>query len=174
MKPTGDNLRDLMRTMYPDVDDGSEHPITAIGSVLLAAALFGITDEEALVRLTAYPKNFIAAILFNLRGNRVLNNGSYDSSEWLSSDGAIDDQGFWSMSKRHAAIFGLVLMISSHSIAARSTGKTLRATGLTHVPVVIQEVNQTDLIKPQYKKALRAGIPNAYLPVKDESSAASL
>jgi len=96
MKPTGDNLRDLMRTMYPDVDDGSEHPMTAIGSVLLAAAKFGITDEEALVRLTAYPKNFIAAILFNLRGNRVLNNGSYDSSEWLSSDGAIDDQGFWS------------------------------------------------------------------------------
>ena len=94
IRPTGDNLRELMRTMYPDVDDGSEHPVTAIGSVLLAAGIFGITDEEALVRLTEYPRSFIASILFNLRGNGVLNNGSYDSSEWLSSDGAINDQGF--------------------------------------------------------------------------------
>jgi hypothetical protein len=70
--------------------------MTAIGVVLLAAGIFGITDEEALARLTACPKPFIAATLFNLRGNGVLNNGSYDASEWLSSDAAIDDQGFWS------------------------------------------------------------------------------
>src|SRR5260370_5413133 len=95
IKYTADNLRELMRTMYPDVDDGSEHPMTAVGVVLLAAAIFGITDEEALVRLTAYPRSFIAAILFNLRGNRVFHNGSYDCSHWLSAEEAIDYQRFW-------------------------------------------------------------------------------
>src|SRR5215469_4538292 len=87
MKPTGDNLRELMTTMYPDVDDGSEHPMTAVGTVLLAAGIFGITDEEALVRLTGYPRPFIVAIIFNLQGNRVWTSGSYDCSEWLSSHG---------------------------------------------------------------------------------------
>jgi hypothetical protein len=93
--PTVDNLRDLMKTMYPDNDTLSEHPMTAVGTVLLAAAIFGITEQEALVRFTGYPCSFIVAILFNLRGNRVLNNGSYNCSDWLSSDGAIADREFW-------------------------------------------------------------------------------
>lgn len=96
MKYTAEHLRELMRAMYPDVDDGCEHPMTAVGVVLFAAGIFGITDEVALVRFTAYTKPFIAAILFNLRGNRVLSNGSYNSREWLSSDGAIDGEGLWS------------------------------------------------------------------------------
>lgn len=93
--PTADNLRELMTTMYPDDHSHSEHPMTAVGTVLLAAAIFGIIREEALVRVTGYPTPFIAAILFNLRGNRLLNEGSYDCSEWLSSDGAIAEQEFW-------------------------------------------------------------------------------
>jgi hypothetical protein len=87
--------RVIHSTMYPDVDDRCEHPVTAVGVVLLAAAVFEITDEEALVRLTAYPRPFVAAILINLRGNGVLKNGLYDCSEWLSPDKAIDDEGFW-------------------------------------------------------------------------------
>ena len=38
-----------MITMYPDDDSESEHPLTAVGTVLVAAALFEITEEEALV-----------------------------------------------------------------------------------------------------------------------------
>jgi len=90
-----DHLRELMTTMYPDTEEGSEHPMTAVGIVLLAAGLFGITDEEGLVRFTCYPKPFVAAILFNLRGNGVLNNGNYDCSEWLSPEEAIDGQALW-------------------------------------------------------------------------------
>jgi hypothetical protein len=95
MKPTADNLRELMRTMYPDVDDGSEHPMTAAGVVLLAAGIFGITDEDSLVRFTGYPKVFIFAIVFNLRENEAWKNASYDSSGWLSDSGAIDGETLW-------------------------------------------------------------------------------
>lgn len=94
--PTADNLRELMRAMYPDVDDGSEHPMTAVGVVLLAAGIFGITDQDALVLFTGYPKAFIFGILFNLRQNGVWENGSYDSSGWLSADGAINEETLWS------------------------------------------------------------------------------
>lgn len=47
------------------------------------------------MRFSGYPRPFIAAILFNLRGNRVLTNGSYDCSNWFYEDGAIAEQGFW-------------------------------------------------------------------------------
>lgn len=95
LQPTADHVRQLMRTMNPGVDAGSEHPMTAVGTVLLAAAMARVADEGALVSFTGYPRPFIAAILFNLQGNRVLDNGSYDCSEWLSSEGAISEQGFW-------------------------------------------------------------------------------
>lgn len=84
-----------MRAIYPDVDDGSEHPMTAAGTVLLAAGIFGIIDEDELARFTGYPRPFVVAILFNLRGSRLLRDGSYDCSEWLSSGGAIDGEAFW-------------------------------------------------------------------------------
>jgi hypothetical protein len=96
MEPKADHLRELMRAMYPDLDDGSEHPMTAVGVVLLAAGIFGITDEAALIRLTGYPKAFIFAIRHNLRANGVWENGSYDCSGWLSSSGAIDEETLWS------------------------------------------------------------------------------
>lgn len=95
MEPKADHLRELMRAMYPEVDDGSEHPMTAVGTVLLAAGIFGITDEEVLVRFTGYPRPFIVALLFNLQGNGVWTNGSYDCSKWLSSGGAIDEEMLW-------------------------------------------------------------------------------
>ncbi len=95
MKPTADNLRELMRAMYPDVDDGSEHPMTAVGVVLLATGIFRINDEDALVRFTGYPKAFIVAILFNLRENGIWKNASYDCSGWLSDSGAIDGETLW-------------------------------------------------------------------------------
>ena len=95
MKPTADNLRELMRAMYPDVDDGTEHPMTAVGIVLLAAGIFGITDEDALVRFTSYPKAFIVALIVNLRENGIWENSSYDYSGWLSDSGAIDGETLW-------------------------------------------------------------------------------
>lgn len=58
MIPTPDNLRELMTTMYPDDDSLSEHPMTAVGIVLLAAAILGITDLEGLVEFSGYPRPF--------------------------------------------------------------------------------------------------------------------
>ena len=34
IKATADSLRQFMTTRYPDVDDGLEHPMTAVGIVL--------------------------------------------------------------------------------------------------------------------------------------------
>ena len=122
--PSVGQLRELMTTMYPEDDSDSDHPTTAVGIVLLPASIFGLTEEDALVRFTGYPRPFIAAILFNLRGNRVLDNGSYDCNDWLSSDGAITEQGLWNHIEAHAATFGSKRLISIRSIVVRSTGTT--------------------------------------------------
>jgi hypothetical protein len=45
-----------MGMMYHDANDASEDSMTAVGVVLLAAAIVGIANEEALIRLTVYPK----------------------------------------------------------------------------------------------------------------------
>jgi hypothetical protein len=97
MKLSAEDLRLLMKTMFPDpdIDGHSEHPLDAIGVVLLAAGIFIITDPEALARLTGYPRAFISAILFNLHGNKAFANGFYDCSDWLSSNGTINGTALW-------------------------------------------------------------------------------
>lgn len=92
MKRNAEYLRLLMRTMFPDPapSNDSEHRLDAIGTVLLAAGIFAITDQDELGRVTEYSKPFISAILFNLQGNKGLVDGCYDCREWLSSIGAIN------------------------------------------------------------------------------------
>ena len=57
--PSVGQLRELMTTMYPEDDSDSDHPTTAVGIVLLPASIFGLTEEDALVRFTGYPRPFI-------------------------------------------------------------------------------------------------------------------
>jgi hypothetical protein len=94
---TPDSLRQFMRSRYPGVEDegDDEHPLTAIGVVLLSAVILGTTDTEELIRFTGYSREFVSAIAVNMEDNRAWWNGRYDLVGWLLTDGTIDDCLFW-------------------------------------------------------------------------------
>jgi len=90
-------LRTLMNVMFPDVDDGEddENVLTAVGIVLLSAAIIGSTDATKLISFNGYSLPFISAITINEQNNQLWVDSRYDASTWLSSDGTIDDECLW-------------------------------------------------------------------------------
>ena len=86
---------------YPEANDPpqTEHPMTAVGIVLISAIILGTTEISRLVKFTGYSENFISAIAFNMTQSKLWVNGRYDESqfsEWFSPDGIIsDDVQFW-------------------------------------------------------------------------------
>ena len=94
------DLRPIMDDLFPDVDDrddpgNPEHPMTAVGLVLLSAVVIGTTETTKLALFTGYSRRFISAITFNIQNNRLWVDGHYDASEWLRSDGTIDADRLW-------------------------------------------------------------------------------
>jgi hypothetical protein len=95
------DLRQIMRVLYPDVEDGRdddlayEHPLTAIGVVLLSAAFLETVDAGSLSRFTRYSGHLISAINLNMQNNKLWTEGHYDTSAWLSPDGNIDERELW-------------------------------------------------------------------------------
>src|SRR5689334_18604643 len=90
----------MFQALYPDVeedrdDEKCEHPMTAVGLVLLSAAIIGRTEVAELTVFTGYSRRFISAITSNMQNNRLWIDGRYDVSAWLSPDGAIDEVRFW-------------------------------------------------------------------------------
>ena len=95
------DLRSIMQGMYPEVEDDRgnnepyEHPMTAVGLVLLSAAILGTSKPSKLAVFTGYSRSFISAITLNMQNNRLWIDGRYDTSTWLSSDGSIAASCFW-------------------------------------------------------------------------------
>jgi hypothetical protein len=88
------DLRLVMRASLDD-DDNEEHPMCAIGVVLLCAAIMHTTDVVRLATFTCYSYSFISAIKLNMENNRLWIGGLYDARSWLSLCGTIDNEGFW-------------------------------------------------------------------------------
>ena len=90
-----------MHVMYPGVEDerddkGSyEHPMTAVGIVLLSAALLGTIDARELMAFTRYSRQFVSAIALNMLNNRLWADGGYDHSSWLLEDGTMEEEELW-------------------------------------------------------------------------------
>jgi hypothetical protein len=85
---------------YPEANDPpqTEHPMTAVGIVLISAIILGTTEISELVTFTGYSENFISAIAFNMTHNKLWVDGAYDESQfstWLSPDRTSDDVKFW-------------------------------------------------------------------------------
>ena len=95
------DLWPAMQTMYPEVederedDDDYEHPMTAVGLILLSAALLQTIEPRELRLFTGYSREFISAIGLNMQNNRLWRDGRYDTTTWLSADGMIDERKFW-------------------------------------------------------------------------------
>ena len=93
------DLRPIMQALFPDDEDGREvnknyeHPMTAVGLVLMSAAIIGTTKAARLIFFTGYSRSFISAITFNMQNNQLWVGGRYDASTWLCADGTIDGEG---------------------------------------------------------------------------------
>lgn len=95
------DLHRAMESMFPGVEDDRsdnhpfEHPLTAVGIVLLTAALLDTVDSAKLASFTGYSQNFISTITLNMLNNRLWVDGHYDHSEWLTPNNDIDSDLFW-------------------------------------------------------------------------------
>jgi hypothetical protein len=98
---TAKDLFGMMHSLYPGIEDGRddhdtfEHPLTAVGVVLLSAALLETIDPSFLIAFTHYSREFISAITLNMQNNKLWIEGRYDTSDWLSSTGMIYEERLW-------------------------------------------------------------------------------
>jgi len=69
--------------------------MTAVGIVLLSAALLGTIKASDLMIFTGYSSQFISAITLNMRNNNLWIGGRYDHCIWLSQEGTIEKEGLW-------------------------------------------------------------------------------
>jgi hypothetical protein len=95
------DFRPFLQFMFPGIEDDRddndpfEHPMTAVGLVLMSAATIGAAELTSLVLFTGYSRPFISAITFNLQNNQLWIDALYDASTWLTPDGNIDAEGLW-------------------------------------------------------------------------------
>jgi len=106
---TAEGIRKAFTARYPDVDDDEfnlkhsgfahEHPMTAIGVVLVSSIVLGTTDVIKLGEFTRYSGRFVHAVAVNMENSRLWKSGKYDCSSWSSGNllprNALEDNIFW-------------------------------------------------------------------------------
>jgi hypothetical protein len=90
-----------MQRMFPAVENERpdnepyEHPMTAVGLVLMSAAFMGTSETTKLILFTGYSRAFVSAISSNMQNNQLWEDCQYDASPWLSPNGSIDAECLW-------------------------------------------------------------------------------
>ena len=107
---TAEDIRRALQARYPDVEEDEsaielsgfihENPFTAIGVVLISAALLGTTDVDRLAAFTRYSRAFIRAIAWNMENSGLWKDGKYNCSDWSASGNLLprnehEDHEFW-------------------------------------------------------------------------------
>jgi hypothetical protein len=104
---TAKEIRQALEKCYPDVTDlefsiehsgfAHEHPLIAIGVLLISSVVLETTDPAKLVRFTRYSERFVRAVACNMEISGLWANDKYDASSWY--DGRLllspDDRRFW-------------------------------------------------------------------------------
>jgi hypothetical protein len=80
---------------YPDDLQHPDSACTASAKLLLFAAVEGTIDPIRLASRTGYPIEFILAVAWNMRNNKLWTHDGYNSSRWLSPTGVLDETEFW-------------------------------------------------------------------------------
>lgn len=79
------DFRPFMQGMFPSIEDDRsdnenyEHPMTAVGLVLMSAATMSTTEATKLILFTGYSRPFISAISLNMQHNQLWVDGRYDT-----------------------------------------------------------------------------------------------
>jgi len=106
---TAQDIRRAFKIRYPDVDNDKfaiehsgfvhEHPMTAIGTVLISSILLGTTDVCRLAEFTRYSQRLIRVIAANMENSYLWRDGKYDCAAWSSGNlfprDEREDRQFW-------------------------------------------------------------------------------
>ena len=89
---TAVEIRDALEERYPDVTDSEfnlehsgfphEHPLIAIGVVLISSIVLDTTNPVRLVGYTGYSERFVRAVAANMQISGLWRDDNYDCSDW--------------------------------------------------------------------------------------------
>ena len=104
---TAAEIRDALERRYPEVTDpefnlehsgvAHEHPLIAIGVVLISSIVLATTDAVRLVELTSYSERFVQTVAANMQISGLWRDGKYDCSDWQRGQlmPAPENRAFW-------------------------------------------------------------------------------
>jgi hypothetical protein len=104
---TAAEIRDVLEGCYPEVTDSEfnrehsgvahEHPLIAIGVVLISSIVLATTDPVRLVEYTKYSERFVRAVAANMQISGLWRNDKYDCSDWQCGQlmPAPENRAFW-------------------------------------------------------------------------------
>jgi hypothetical protein len=89
-------IEQFIAIRFPDQEPEilSVRAFRAVTSLLVAAAVLKTAEPCQLQDFTGYHPAFIASVSWNMRNNGLWTAAGYDTSDWLSSSGDMDDRMF--------------------------------------------------------------------------------
>jgi hypothetical protein len=128
---TATEIRDALQERYPEVTDpefnlehsglAHEHPLIAIGVVLISSVVLGTTDPVSLVEYTSYSERFVRAVAANMQISGLWRDDKYDCSDWQCGQliPSAENRAFWD----HVLIGeGSLWKSRTHSKLTRNSG----------------------------------------------------
>jgi hypothetical protein len=116
---------DFIDKRYPDDIEHPDSTCTASAKLLLFAAVEGTIDPTRLASHTGFPIEFILAIAWNMRNNKLWTADGYHSSRWLPPTGELDESEFWD---DVAAGLGILWYDGAESLTSVAADKLYRRT----------------------------------------------
>jgi hypothetical protein len=104
---TSAEIRDALEERYPEVTDpefnlehtgiAHEHPLIAIGVVLISSIVLATTDPVRLMEYTKYSERFVRAVAANMQISGLWKNDKYDCSDWECGQllPSLENRKFW-------------------------------------------------------------------------------
>ena len=102
---TSAEIRDALEERYPEVTDpefnlehtgiAHEHPLIAIGVVLISSIVLATTDPVRLMEYTRYSERFVRAVAANMQISGLWKNDKYDCSDWECDHVLIGEGSLW-------------------------------------------------------------------------------
>ena len=93
---TAIEIREALEKCYPDVTDhefsiqnsgfAHEHPLIAIGVLLVSSIVLKTTATEKLAQFTRYSERFVRAVARNMEISGLWANDKYDCSSWYDGE----------------------------------------------------------------------------------------
>ncbi len=89
-------VEEFIADRFPDPEPWLEcvRAYRAVDCLLFSAAVLGTVEPHKLQAFTGYHPAFIAAVAWNMRNSRLWTANGYDSSQWLSSSGEMNNEAF--------------------------------------------------------------------------------